>query len=561
MFIKSDVMNRKNSLSFIIVLCLHMISCSAAEVCESNIVLDHAICTNTHMGYQYYDYDYRVEMCKSIGAMKIGMIRDYVFNNSACSFSPINGDPKTGRAYVFNNVLYNLKKYAPNTQVLGVLHDRRWAVDKDVPISNFLELVKTAVKTYNGETKFIPTDSGKEMSFEIKYWEICNEMDWGVYGIPPFETAEETFNLIKSTYHAIKEANPNAVVVFPGVAYINRHFLKDMLEYTDEDGKRIWDFFDVFNFHCYPASAEELIPAIKTVNDYKAKYGWNKPMWLTEVGWSELGKTEDDVALNYPKAFLLAFAYGIEKVFMFQHRRFDYNCSADASLGILRSSMDATYISLSSGGKLFSLGTAFNHILINKNRLDVPLMNYSNIKFANYSLNKLKKDGLEITGNDYVIRKVTILHSERDAKRNERVLYGVETDKKVIIPPSAFDHCDNKDTIVIYFKEYIKDIKWKKEDRTKSYYAMRELMRHLPDVSSGFSLENRDDVYVCRWLDNKRKSQMAIWSTKGKRIKFKTSKKIKGTNYMGEKVYIPTGGIALNDGIIYISGNYNYEIQ
>ena len=554
-------MNRKSVLFCIFLIipsCL--ISCTATEQVKADTVLDHSICTNTHMGYQYYDYDYREEMCKSIGEMKVGMIRDYVFNNSLNPFDPINGNPETGRAYVFNNVLYNLRKYAPHTQVLGILHDRRWAVDKDVPISKFLELVKKAVKTYNGETKFVPTDYGKEISFEIKYWEICNEMDWGVYGIPPFDTAEKTFHLIKSTYYAIKEANPNAVVVFPGVAYINGKFLKDMLDYSDADGKRIWDFFDVFNFHSYPSTAEDLLPAIKTVNDYKAKYGWDKPVWLTEVGWSELYRTEDDVALNYPKAYLLAFAYGIEKVFMFQHRRFDYNCTSDASLGIIRSSMDATYISLLSGGKPFSRGTAFEHILINKNSLDVPLMN-PNKDWANYLLSKLKKDGLEIKGNDYIIEKVTVLHVDRDAKNKERVLYGEETSHTVVIPPSAFENCDINDTIKIYFKGYKKDIKWKSTDKTKSYFAMKELMQHLSDGSSDFSVEIGDDVYVCRWLDDKRKPQMAVWSTMDKHVKFDSSKRIKGTNYMGDKVYIPANGIGLNEGVIYISGNYNYEIQ
>ena len=547
-------MNRKT----IVLLCIIwiipscLISCTATERVMADTVLDHSICTNTHMGYQYYDYDYREEMCKSIGEMNIGMVRDYVYNNSKNSF--------LDRTTVFNNIIYNLHKYAPNTQVLGVLHDRRWTADKDVPISQFLDLVKRAVKTYNGETKFVPTDYGKEMSFEIKYWEICNEMDWGVYDIPPFDTAEKAFHLIKSTYHAIKETNPNAVVVFPGVAYINGKFLKDMFEYSDEDGKRIWDFFDVFNFHHYPSAAEDLISAIKVVNDYKAKYGWNKPVWLTEVGWSELYRTEDDVALNYPKAYLLAFANGIEKVFMFQHRRFDYNCTSDASLGILRSSMDATYISLLSGGKPFSRGTAFENILINRNRLDVPLMN-PNKDWAKYLLGKLKRSGLEIKGNDYVIEKVSLKNTTRDVNRVEQTLWGDETDQKITIPPTSFKNCDIDDTIKIYFKEYKKDIKWNKEDRTKSYYAMKELMRHLPDGSFGFSMEIENGVYVCRWMDNKRKPQMAIWSTKQKRIKLDTPKKLKGTNHMGEKVKIHSARIDLNESIIYISGNYNYEIQ
>ncbi len=540
-------------LAVLLVLCFQ--SCSATNETKSSISLNRSICANTHIGYHYYDYEYRKEMCKSIGDLNIGMIRDYVYNNSK--------NNTKDRLSVFNNVLFNLHKFAPHTQMLAVLHDRRWDVDKNIPLSEFYKKVREAVITYNGKTRFIPSDYGKEMSFEIKYWEICNELDWFSYGRPPFETIDKVFELIKNAYLTIKDANPNAIVVFPGVANVNNTFIKDILEYKDKDGTRIWDYFDIFNIHCYPPTAEGLIPILNKIKDYKKIFKWNKPIWLTEIGWSEFYTDEAEVAINLPKAYLIAYSYGIEKVFMFQYRRFDYNCSVDASFGLLRSSMDATYISLSSCGKPLSKGKSSEHILINSNKLFFPLKYKSygkvNRNIAELLLNRLKKGGLKISGHAYMIDSV-ILRSNHEGFNKDKLIYDVMSSDDIYISHTKFANCSINDTIVISFKDFKKDIKWKNEDNTKSYYALKTFIEKLPDNSSCISLENKDDVYACRWLDNNNNPQMAIWSTKNKKIKIESSSNIGGTDYMGDFILVPSGGLILNNYITYLNGNYQYSL-
>lgn len=534
-------------LSAYLILISSLQSCMATEKSESDITLNHSICTNTHLGYQYYDYNYRKEMCKSIGEMNIGMIRDYVYNNATNS--------STERLSVFNNVLYNLRKYAPHTQVLGILHDRRWELDKDVPLSKFHDLVRSAVNTYNGKTKFVPTDYGKEMSFEIQYWEICNELDWDSYGKAPFESVDKAYNLIKSTYKIIKETNPNAKVVFPGVAHIDSRFMEDIFEYTDDEGKRIWDYFDVFNFHHYPSSAEDLIPAFKKIDGFKKKYGWSKPVWLTEVGWTEFHLNESDVAMNLPKAYLIAFAYGIERVFMFQHRRFDFNCSSDASYGVIRSSLDATYISLSSGENSFSKGTGHQHILINTKELYVPLIYQRNKKMAEFLLERLKKYGLAIKGNDYIIEKVLISHVAENGT-HKKIIFDKETGNEIVLPAIVFKDCNIHDTIIISFKDYKKDPKWKRTDKTKSYYALKELIKRLPDGASSFSLEKMNDLYKCKWLVKDKSPQMAMWSMHENFVTIDSKKMIEATDYMGNRMTMSTDGSYVGKRIIYFNGQY-----
>lgn len=535
-------------------------SCVSAQYYRSDGLVEHIVNTNTHLGYLGYDYNYRKEICKSIGKLNIGMVRDYVFVNSTNTFNAIQ-DNRNDRAIVFNNVVYNIKRFAPNTQVLGVLHDLRWEIDKDVPLSTYYNLVRKAVKTYDGKTKFIPSDSGKEMSFKIDFWEICNEFDQYIYGAPPFDSVEKTFEFIKNTYQVIKEANPDAQVVFPGVANIQSKFIMDIFEYTAPDGKRIWDYFDVFNFHIYPSTPEEIISIIEIVQGYKKRYGWDKLIWLTESGWSEFYEKEEDVAKKLPKLYLLALSCGVDKVFQFQYRRFDYECGVDALFGIIRSSMNASYISLLSGEEPLSRGTGYNHILIKDDTLSISLVYHKNIKAAKDVLAKLKKNGLTIVGNDYSVNKISLVHRDGLKTLEEKLIFDSLSNGKIVISPLSFNDCTIHDVIKISFKNFKRNPTWKQEDRTASYYSLKELIKRLPKGSSGLSLSVFNKTYVCRWFTPQAKPIMSMWSLDKGHAKFKSNKTINAFDYKGNKVKIPLNGITLGEDLIYINGNYEFDIQ
>ena len=535
-------------------------SCASAQYYGNDGILEKKININTHLGYKVYDYNFREEICKSIGKLNVGIVRDYVFVNSSNTFNDIPNN-LNDRAYIFNNVVYNLKKYAPITQVLGVLHDLKWEIDKDVPLSTYYELVRKAVKTYDGKTRFIPSDYGKEMSYEIKYWEICNEIDQHIYGIPPFDSVEKSFEFIKTTYQVIKETNPDAQVVFPGVANIQSKFIKEIFEYEASDGKRIWDYFDIFNFHVYTSTAEAIIPYIELVQNYKKKYGWNKPIWLSETGWTEFYSKDEDIAVNLPKLYLIALSCGIDKVFQFQFRRYDYDCGVNAFFGIIRSSLNATYVSLLAGEEPLSKGTGHNHILIKDDTLCIPFIYQGNIKVAKDILTKLQKKGLTIEGNDYTIDRISLIQKDEKNKLQVKFLHNQESKGKIVLPSELFKDCSIYDVIKISFKDYKRNPTWKKEDRTESYYSLKELIKRLPDGSSDLSLSVINKTYVCRWFTPKGKVIMAMWSLNNGHIKFTSQKSINAVDYKGNKIKISPNGVTLGKGIIYISGNYEFDIQ
>ena len=134
----------------------------------------------------------------------------------------------------------------------------------------------------------------------VDYWEFYNEPDRrlattdGRWGDHPAEYAA----MLAAVYPVVKSANPNAKVVFGGLAYdfftdqggpFIRTFLDDVL------AAGAGDHFDVFNFHTYPLFASNWLAAGESGAGLyqKSQYlraklqavGLHKPMIVTEAGW------------------------------------------------------------------------------------------------------------------------------------------------------------------------------------------------------------------------------------------------------------------------------------
>ena len=177
-----------------------------------------------------------------------------------------------------------------------------WATpnhDGYIPAENldeFAEFMGALVERYDGDG-YQDDPCGRV----VKYWEMYNEPDgmskpgdvrWGEYGAGYAE-------MLKAVYPAIKAANPDAQVVFGGLAYdwftdqepagpFVRNFLPDVLAHGGGD------YFDVMNFHVYPAFAPNwvqqpsdgpgLYEKAAAIRQVMAAYGVSKPMVITEAG-------------------------------------------------------------------------------------------------------------------------------------------------------------------------------------------------------------------------------------------------------------------------------------
>lgn len=166
-------------------------------------------------------------------------------------------------------------------------------------LKDFKEFVTTLVERYDGDgINDAPNGA------IVNYWEFYNEPDfgsehpgeegWGEYGT-------RYADMLKTVYDAVHTANPNAKVVFGGIAYnlfanegngglFVRNFFQNVL---DAGGG---EYFDIMNFHYYPFEHNRTVwtetnssGLIEKHADIKAKMTkagiGDKPIMLTEIGW------------------------------------------------------------------------------------------------------------------------------------------------------------------------------------------------------------------------------------------------------------------------------------
>ena len=177
-----------------------------------------------------------------------------------------------------------------------------------------------------------------EEPYHIYHWELYNEPDntdlkhhvfiGGCWGEHP----EAYVEMLKTAYPAIKAGNPKAQVLFGGIAFESwpgSPFAPDFLEQVLKADAG--DYFDVMNFHYYPAFAETWNPygpGVRGKAAYMrqelARFGLDKPLVLTEVGQPTAGPAEDNQnysdlssARQVVRAFVQGYAADLQVVIWF----------------------------------------------------------------------------------------------------------------------------------------------------------------------------------------------------------------------------------------------------
>ncbi len=151
-----------------------------------------------------------------------------------------------------------------NIKILGIFtsgHSKKNANDNT---EDWIKYIKATVAHYKGR---------------VDYWEIINEHD-----------AHEQYNsnpalygkLLKLAYDAIKEANPNAIVLYGGLGKgDNENYVRESLKAAGSPS------YDIMNFHTYPVPLPTEIRQAQCIEALKKAMrdaGGEKPIWLTEIG-------------------------------------------------------------------------------------------------------------------------------------------------------------------------------------------------------------------------------------------------------------------------------------
>jgi hypothetical protein len=117
----------------------------------------------------------------------------------------------------------------------------------------------------------------------ITHWEIWNEQDFDLFWTG---TLADYARLLKVGYLAAKQADPNAQVLFGGLANNQQlSFLNDVLTIYDGDPLAVSNdyFFDILATHSYSRSWDSWLHVWRGKQSMTA-HGLDKPVWLNETG-------------------------------------------------------------------------------------------------------------------------------------------------------------------------------------------------------------------------------------------------------------------------------------
>jgi hypothetical protein len=206
------------------------------------------------------------------------------------------------------------------------------------------------------------SETARNYAGRIDDWVVWNEPEFhpgdpGAGGSFTWLGSDEQFaQLLKVGYLAIKKANPNAQVSFPGTSYwvdllSNRPQFYDRLltlMSQDPDAASNGYFHDVVSLNLYRAP-DDIYRVFATIKQIQKQHGIDKPVWLTETN----AMPSDDQAVSCPhadspiqttmdqqaeyavQAFAMAAAAGYQRTEFYQ--MVDQNpCSEPAVWGVTR---------------------------------------------------------------------------------------------------------------------------------------------------------------------------------------------------------------------------------
>ncbi len=185
---------------------------------------------------------------------------------------------------------------------------------KPCDLPAYKEFVRNVVERYDGDGNA----DMPELRAGIKYWEVSNEPTMQEGRLIFFKgTSQDYLEILKVTYEAVKEADPEAKVLHAGMASdpedpMRRSFWGDVYDLGAED------YFDIANIHSIGSGGEGIY--ILAMKEFLDRYGIEKPIWITEVQYSELGLerlnlTEEEWAEVIVRSFVYGFGNGAEKIF------------------------------------------------------------------------------------------------------------------------------------------------------------------------------------------------------------------------------------------------------
>lgn len=217
------------------------------------------------------------------------------------SVEPANVSPDQFQFNQPDAILAAAQQGVSNVNIIATIWEAPgWAApEPHAPIHNwampeFAEFVEALVERYDGDG--VDDAPGSPV---VNYWEFYNEQDTKIDHYNPGwgDDGDKYALMLQTVYDDIKEANPNAQIVFGGIAYDwfedqNGPFVRRFLDDVIANGGG--DYFDIMNFHAYPTfnynwtnnEGPGLYEKALVIRSKLAQFGYgDKPIIITEAGW------------------------------------------------------------------------------------------------------------------------------------------------------------------------------------------------------------------------------------------------------------------------------------
>jgi len=184
--------------------------------------------------------------------------------------------------------------------------------EQDLPTSRYKphdivaykRFVRTMVERYDGDGE----NDMPGLSYPVRYWEVLNEPETGGWSNLNFfnGTAQDYLEVLQATYEAVKEADPNAVILHGGATGGDMQFWENVLSAGGAT------YFDIGNIHSINGP-EDL--GTTEFSEMLGNYG-KEDYWVTEIQIASGDDvSEEEQARLIVKGYVEAFGNGATKGF------------------------------------------------------------------------------------------------------------------------------------------------------------------------------------------------------------------------------------------------------
>ena len=200
---------------------------------------------------------------------------------SRAAISDFTGDTEKDYNFEINDRIFKsandagILNYVYNINVAQFARGNHTWMPKAELVNQYINWVKYVVEYYDGDGN----NDMPDLKYPVKYWQIDNEPD---VNLELSDTPSTYADLLKISYEAIKEADPDAKVLCGGISQHQEFYYQVFEKYHPQR------YFDIFDYHYYGMVTGDYRNFEKGVNKIKAYFnekGWPEvSIWSTEMG-------------------------------------------------------------------------------------------------------------------------------------------------------------------------------------------------------------------------------------------------------------------------------------